>query len=128
MTRTLRPHGSMMQKITFLLWGGPMRRHLDFIVLTTACLALAGCSGSDSADAEPAGSTPAATSSASAGASVADQIKACTEAIAAGEDSGAPECADLSAHDYGKALQDADDLGEDTLQELVDAASESAQP
>ncbi|MFE6939546.1 hypothetical protein [Streptomyces chartreusis] len=105
-----------------------MRRRATATLLTAACLALVGCSSSDSDKPEPAKSTPAATSSAPAELSAADQIKACTDAIAAGADDSAPECADLSADDYMKALQDANQQGRDALQDLIDAASESAQP
>ncbi|MDF3146441.1 MULTISPECIES: hypothetical protein [unclassified Streptomyces] len=105
-----------------------MRRRTTAILFTAACPALAGCSISDSDKPEPAKSTLAATSGAPVELSAADRIKACTDAIAAGSDSSAPECADLSADDYMKALQDANQQGRDALQDLIDEAPASAQP
>jgi hypothetical protein len=99
-------------------------------VCAAAVLALTGCSSSDTS--KPAKPSPAASSSAPAKPklSAAEQIKACTDAIAAGQDKGdgAPECTDLSADDYMKALQDANEQGRGGLQKLIDEASKSAQP
>ncbi|MFJ4622301.1 hypothetical protein [Streptomyces sp. NPDC088812] len=68
----------MMPRQNTLHLGGFMRRRAIATLLTAACLALVGCSSSDSDKPEPAKSKPAATSSARAELSVADQIKACT--------------------------------------------------
>lgn len=82
-------------------------RHTALAVLAAATLALTGCSNSD--DGKPTKPTPTVTVTPSAPAklSLADQMAACTDAIAAGKDKGdgAPECADLSPDDYLKALQ-----------------------
>jgi len=108
-------------------------RHITTAAVTVtaaAVLALTGCSSSDSS--LPAKPTPAAASSAPAETTspIADQIKACTDAIAAGQDEGdgAPECTDLSPDDYMKALNDANQQGQGALQKLIDEASASAQP
>jgi hypothetical protein len=103
-----------------------MRRRVTPILFTAACLALAGCSSSDSD--KPAKPTSAATSSAMVKQPAADQIKACTDAIAAGKDSSPPECAYLSSDYYFKALQDANQQDRDALQRQLEEASTSAQP
>ena len=87
-----------------------------------AVLALAGCASSNNTSDKPTG-TPAATSAAPTTTPLADQIAACTDAIAGGSDSSAPECADLSADDYMKALQAANQQGRDALQSQLDAAT-----
>jgi hypothetical protein len=104
-------------------------RHITTAAVTVtaaAVLALTGCSSTDSG--KPAKPTPAATSKPKL--SAADQIKACTDAIAAGQDEGdgAPECTSLSPDDYMKALNDANRQGQDKLQKRIDEASASAQP
>lgn len=103
-----------------------MRRTAAAILLAAA-LGLAGCSSSGSSSNKPAKPTPSASPSASAGTSAADQIAACTDAIAAGKDSSAPECAGLSPDDYFKALQAANKRGRDALQSAIASAS-AAQP
>ncbi|MBP5926678.1 hypothetical protein F3K32_42485 [Streptomyces sp. LBUM 1483] len=102
------------------------RRTTAALLAAAACLALAGCSSSD--DGPSTKPTPAATSSAPEQLSAEDQLKACTDAIAGGADSSAPECADLSPDDYLDALQDANQQGRDDLQDLLDEASASANP
>ena len=99
-------------------------RHTTTAALLAATLTLAGCSTSSNDG--PAKSTPAATSSTPATQSHADQLAACTDAIVAGEDSGASECADLSSDDYLKALQAANEQGRDALESAI--ASASSQP
>jgi uncharacterized lipoprotein YajG len=103
-----------------------MRRIIATPICLTAAaiLALAGCSSSDST--KPEKSSPTAVpSSAPAKLSAAEQLKACTDAIAGGQDSSAPECADLSSDDYLKALQDANQQGRDAL---LDGATADGQP
>lgn len=104
-----------------------MYRRVATALLTAVCLALAGCAASDDGT-EPAESSPAATSSVDAGLSAAEQVEACAAAITDGGDSSSPECADLSSDDYLDALQAANEAGGDALQDLLDEASESAQP
>ncbi|MGW1799733.1 hypothetical protein ACWCQN_28105 [Streptomyces sp. NPDC001984] len=60
--------------------------------------------------------------------SLAEQIKACTDAIAAGKDEGdgAPECTDLSPDDYFKALQAANKQVQDAFQKQTDEAASKA--
>ncbi|MER5913631.1 hypothetical protein ABT124_24860 [Streptomyces sp. NPDC001982] len=72
--------------------------------------------------------TPSAKSSAPAQPSLAEQIKACTDAIAAGKDEGdgAPECTDLSPDDYFKALQAANKQVQDAFQKQTDEAASKA--
>lgn len=100
-----------------------MRRTVTAL-LTAACIALAGCSSPSPDDDESAKPTTAVTPSA-ATSSVADQIAACTDAIAAGKDEGdgAPECTSLSADDYMKALQAANQRGRDALSSALDDAT-----
>lgn len=102
-------------------------RHRATVVLLAACLALAGCSSSDSDQSDQPTDTPAAATSAPAAAPAADPVAACADAITAGGDSTAPECADLSPDDYMKAIQGANQDGRDALQDLLDEASASAQ-
>lgn len=102
-------------------------RHAITALLAAACLALAGCSSPKSDNDEPAKPTAAVTPTAANTTSTVDQIAACTDAIAAGEDEGdgAPECTSLSADDYMKALQDANQRGRDALSSAVaDATSQ----
>ncbi|MEE1838085.1 hypothetical protein [Streptomyces sp. SP17KL33] len=101
------------------------RRTTAALLAAAACLALAGCSSSDDDDTSTK-PTPAATSSAPEQLSAEEQIKACTDAIADGADSNAPECADLSPDDYLDAMQDANQQGRDELQDLIDEASADA--
>ncbi|MEU1536495.1 hypothetical protein [Streptomyces fagopyri] len=109
-------------------------RHIITTAAAAACaaavLALTGCSSSDTS--KPAKPTPAASSSAPAQVkwSVAEQIEACSAAIAAGQDQGdgASSCTGLSADDYMKALHDANEQGQSGLQDLIDEASKSAHP
>lgn len=98
-----------------------MRRTVTAL-LTAVCIALAGCSSPDSD--EPAKPTPAVTPSA-ATTPVADQIAACTDAIAAGRDvgDGAPECTGLSMDDYMKALRASNQRGRDALSSALDDAT-----
>lgn len=98
------------------------------LALLAACtLALTGCSTS-SDDGKPTKPSPSATSSAPAK-SHADELAACTDAIAAGKDKGdgAPECADLSPDDYLKALQDANKRGRGALESAIASASAAGQ-
>ncbi|MFC4506667.1 MULTISPECIES: hypothetical protein [Streptomyces] len=103
-------------------------RRISAALLLAACLTLAGCSGSSSDDKPAPTPTTSATPAASTEKPLADQIAACTDAIAAGSDEGegAPECADLSSDDYFKALQDANQRGRDALQSAIDSASAAA--
>jgi starvation-inducible outer membrane lipoprotein len=103
-----------------------MRRTITAL-LAAACIALAGCSSPSPDSDEPAKPTATATPSA-ATTSVADQIAACTDAIAAGKDEGdgAPECTGLSVDDYMKALQAANQRGRDALSSA--AADATSQP
>jgi hypothetical protein len=96
-------------------------RRTTAAILLAAGLALAGCSTSSSEG--PAKPTPAATSSAPAKQSKTEHLAACTDAIVAGEDSSAPECADLSSDDYLKALQAANEQGRDALESAIASAS-----
>jgi hypothetical protein len=98
-----------------------MRRTTIAAVALTAGLVLAGCSTSSSEG--PAKSPSAATSSAPVKQSRTEQLAACTDAIVAGEDSSAPECADLSSDDYLKALQAANKQGRDALESAIASAS-----
>lgn len=98
-------------------------RRTALALLAAATLALAGCSSSGSDDSPASTPTPSVTPSASTQPLVADQIAACTDAIAAGKDSSAPECADLSPDDYLKALRASNQRGRDALQSALDAAT-----
>lgn len=103
-----------------------MRRTITAL-LATACLALAGCSSPSPDSDKPAKPTTAVTPSA-ATTPVADQIAACTDAIAAGRDEGdgAPECTGLSVDDYMEALRDSNQRGRDALSSA--AADATSQP
>lgn len=96
-----------------------MRRTTSAILLA-AGLALAGCSSPSDGGGEP---TPSATSSAPVRQSRADLLAACTDAIAAGEDSGVVECEGLSADDYLEALRAANERGRGVLGSAVASAS-----
>ncbi|MDX3314663.1 hypothetical protein P1S61_37550 [Streptomyces sp. ME08-AFT2] len=93
-----------------------------------ACLLLAatvaGCSsGTDKPTPTPT-PTAAATSSAPVETPAADLIAACTDAIAAGKDTGdgAPECTGLPVDDYMKALEAANKRGRDALESAIASA------
>lgn len=103
-----------------------MRRTIPALA-AAACIALAGCSNPSPDGNEPAKPTTAVTPTATA-ASVADQIAACTDAIAAGRDEGdgAPECTSLSVDDYMEALRASNQRGRDALSSAV--AEASSQP
>ncbi|WP_055490785.1 hypothetical protein [Streptomyces sp. TP-A0356] len=102
--------------------------HTATATLSATLLALTGCSASTSGNSKPTKPTPAATSSASAKASHTDQVAACTDAMVARKDKGpgAPECTELSPDDYLKALQAANQRGQDAIQQQIDGASASA--
>lgn len=100
-----------------------MRRTAAAVLLTVG-LALTGCSSSDDG---PAKSTPSVTSAAPTTPSRADQLAACTDAIVAGKDSGAAECAGLSSDDYLAALRAANEKGRDALQSAIASASAAGQ-
>lgn len=78
-----------------------------------------GCSASDKPSPTP---TSTVTKTARATATV-DAVAACTDAIVAGRDSSAPECADLSPDDVFKAVQDANKRGQDALASAIASAS-----
>jgi pectin methylesterase-like acyl-CoA thioesterase len=101
-------------------------RRATTVALLASGLALAGCSSAPD-NGKPAKPTPAVTSSAPTK-SHAEQLAACTDAIAAGKDEGdgAPECAPLSADDYLKALQGANERGRDAFQSAIASASAAA--
>lgn len=103
-----------------------MRRVIAALA-AAACIALAGCSSPASDSDEPAKPTTAVTPSA-ATTSLADQIAACTDAIAAGRDEGdgAPECTSLTVDDYMKALRASNQRGRDALSSA--AADATSQP
>jgi hypothetical protein len=103
-----------------------MRRTITAL-LAAACIALAGCSSPSPDSNKPAKPATTATPS-TATTSTADQITACTDAIAAGKDEGdgAPECTDLSVDDYMKALQASNQRGRDALSSA--AAEATSQP
>lgn len=102
-----------------------MRRTIT--ALAAACIALAGCSNPSPDSDKPAKPITAVTPSA-ATTSAADQIAACTDAIAAGRDEGdgAPECTGLSVDDYMKALRASNQRGRDALSSAV--AEATSQP
>lgn len=100
-------------------------RRTAIALLAAAGLALAGCSTGVDGSTHPKG-TPSVTPSAPASSSAADQIAACTDAIVAGKDSSAPECAGLSTDDVFKALQAANKRGRDALQSAIASASTAA--
>lgn len=97
-------------------------RHRTAACLLAASLALAGCSSSNEHSTHPK-ATPSATPTAATSKPTADAISACTDAIVAGKDSSAPECASLSPDDYLKALQAANKRGRDALQSALNGAS-----
>lgn len=90
-------------------------------VLLLACLTLAGCSDAGGGEDKP---TPAASATMSAPATppVADQIAACTDAIAAGKSQDGPECASLSPDDLLTAVQDSNQRGRDALESAIASA------
>lgn len=100
-----------------------MRRAITAL-LATVGIALAGCSSPASDSDEPAKPTAVATPSA-ATTSLADQIAACTDAIAAGRDvgDGAPECTSLTVDDYMEALRASNQRGRDALSSALDDAT-----
>ena len=91
-------------------------------VLLLACLTLAGCSDAGGGEDKPA-LTPSATSSAPTTPPLADQIAACTDALAAGKSQDGPECARLSPDDLLTAVQDSNQRGRDALQSALDEAT-----
>jgi hypothetical protein len=103
-----------------------MRRTITAL-LAAACIALTGCSSPSPDSDKPAKPATTATTS-EVTPPTADQIAACTDAIAAGRDEGdgAPECTGLSADDYMKALQASNQRGRDALSSA--AADATSQP
>jgi starvation-inducible outer membrane lipoprotein len=101
-----------------------MRRTITAL-LAAACIALAGCSSPSPDSDKPAKPT---TTPSAATTPTADQIAACTDAIAAGRDEGdgATECTGLSVDDYMKALQASNQRGRDALSSA--AADATSQP
>lgn len=97
-----------------------MRRTTTALLAVTA-LALAGCSSSGSGEDKPT-PTAAATSSAPTTPLLADQIAACTDAIAAGRGQDGPECAGLSPDDLLTAVQDSNQRGRDALESAIASA------
>lgn len=94
-------------------------------VLLAACLLAATMAGCSSGDDKPTPTpTAAATSSAPVETPAADLIAACTDAIAAGKDTGdgAPECTGLPVDDYMKALEAANKRGRDALESAIASA------
>jgi outer membrane murein-binding lipoprotein Lpp len=83
-----------------------MRRTIT--LLAAACLALAGCSSSDSDGDKPAKPTPAASETPTL--SAEEQVQACVDAVAAdpdgAEENRPAECAELDSGEWLDALFD----------------------
>jgi len=97
-------------------------RRIAVALLAAVTFALAGCSSS-SGDKPASTPTPSVTPAAPTEVPVADQIAACTDAIAAGKGQDGPECAGLSPDDLLTAVQDSNQRGRDALESALDAAT-----